>query len=113
MHLATPRLLASPLNRPCEALMAGSLALAALGLVLLAPGGLPAVQAQSQLLDAVKQNPAQAKQLCGQLRQMNAAGLSATSNQAVATIAQQQKLSTADAEVLTTYVVGIYCPDVR
>ena len=44
---------------------------------------------------------------------MNAAGLSSTSSQAVATIAQQQKLSTTDAEVLTTYVVGIYCPDVR
>ena len=113
MHLAIPRLLSSPLNRPWEALMVGSLALAALGLVLLAPGGLPAVQAQSQLLDAVKQNPALAKQLCGQLRQMNAAGLSSTSSQAVATIAQQQKLSTTEAEVLTTYVVGIYCPDVR
>jgi hypothetical protein len=65
------------------------------------------------LLDSVKQNPALAKQLCSQLRQMNVAGLSSTSSQAVATIAQQQKLSTADAEVLTTYVVGIYCPDVR
>jgi len=124
MHLAIPRHLPiqrhlssphqpSPPNRPWEALMAGTLALAALGLILLAPGGLPAVQAQSQLLDAVKQNPALAKQLCSQLRQMNAAGLPSTSSQAVATIAQQQKLSTTDAEVLTTYVVGIYCPDVR
>ena len=86
---------------------------AGLGGIVLIWAGLPPAQAQSQLLDSVKQNPALAKQLCSQLRQMNAAGLSSTSSQAVATIAQQQKLSNADAEVLTTYVVGIYCPDVR
>jgi hypothetical protein len=28
-------------------------------------------------------------------------------------VAQQQNLSPMDAEVLTTYVVGLHCPDVR
>ena len=70
-------------------------------------------QAQSQLLESVKQNPALAKQLCAELRQMNASGIASTSNQATSTIAQQRQLSLTDAEVLTTYVVGIYCPDVR
>jgi hypothetical protein len=31
----------------------------------------------------------------------------------VALVARQQNLSPMDAEVLTTYVVGLYCPDVR
>jgi len=71
------------------------------------------VGAQSQLLESVKQNPARAQALCTQLRSFNAQGLSATSQQAVAQIARQENLSPMDAEVLTTYVVGLHCPDVR
>ena len=67
-------------------------------------------QAQSQLLESVKQNPALAKQLCAELRQMNGSGIAST---AIQTIAQQRQLSFTDAEILTTYVVGLYCPDVR
>ena len=70
-------------------------------------------QAQSQLLESVKQNPALAKQLCAELRQMNGSGIASTSNQAIQTIAQQRQLSFTDAEILTTYVVGLYCPNVR
>jgi hypothetical protein len=72
-----------------------------------------AVQAQSALLESVKQNPARAKALCSQLRSFNAQGLAATSPTAVAEIARQENLSPMDAEVLTTYVIGLYCPDVR
>ena len=70
-------------------------------------------QAQSQLLESVKQNPALAKQICAELRQMNSAGIASTSRQAIETIAQQRQLSFTDAEILSTYVVGLYCPDVR
>jgi len=70
-------------------------------------------QAQSQLLESVKQNPALARQLCAELRQMNGSGITYTSTKAIQTIAQQRQLSLSDAEVLTTYVVGLYCPDVR
>ena len=70
-------------------------------------------QAQSQLLESVKQNPALARQLCAELRQMNGSGITYTSTNAIQTIAQQRQLSLTDAEVLTTYVVGLYCPDVR
>ena len=70
-------------------------------------------QAQSQLLESVKQNPALARQLCAELRQMNGSGITYTSPKAIQTIAQQRQLSLTDAEVLTTYVVGLYCPDVR
>jgi hypothetical protein len=69
--------------------------------------------AQSALLDSVKNNPAKAKALCGQLRELNSRGIASTSPQAVTLVAQQQNLSPMDAEVLNTYVVGLYCPDVR
>jgi hypothetical protein len=69
--------------------------------------------AQSGLLESVRRDPARAKALCGQLREMNKRGVSYTSKQATRTIAAQEGLSLMDAEVLTTYVVGIHCPDVR
>lgn len=78
---------------------------------LLLAGG-PAL-AQSALLDSVKNNPAKAKALCAKLKELNAQGLSSTSPQAVAVVAREQNLSPMDAEVLNTYVVGLYCPDVR
>jgi hypothetical protein len=73
----------------------------------------PLALAQSAILESVRQNPEQAKALCQQLRQLNAQGVSSTSQEAVRMVAQQQNLSMMDAEVLTTYVVGLHCPDVR
>ncbi len=84
-----------------------------LGLQLGLPLDLPVFAQQSALLDAVKQNPQRGKTLCQQLRQYNAQDLSFTSAQVTREIARQQSLSPADAEVLVTYVVGLYCPDVR
>jgi hypothetical protein len=65
------------------------------------------------MLDTVKQNPALARSLCEQFKQLNANGQSATSKEAIAKVAASQGLSTLDAEVLTTYVIGLHCPDVR
>ncbi len=73
----------------------------------------PPASAQSALLDSVKKNPQRAKALCGELKGLNAQGLSYTSPQAIAQIASRQGLSATDAEILSTYVVGLYCPDVR
>lgn len=69
--------------------------------------------AQSKLLESVKQNPARAKALCTQFKGFNAQGLSATSRTAVGQISRQENLSPMDSEVLITYVIGLYCPDVR
>lgn len=74
--------------------------------------GAPAL-AQSNLLESVKRNPGQARKLCNQLRAFNQQGLSYTSKKALQQIASQENLSLMDAEVLTTYVVGLHCPDVR
>ncbi len=79
--------------------------------VLAAPIG--SAGAASALLESVKQNPALAKQLCGQFKALNAEGKSATSKESVARVAESQGLSAMDAEVLTTYVIGLHCPDVR
>jgi len=73
---------------------------------------LPA-QANSPLLESVKKNPQRAQALCAELKSLNAQGISYTSPQAVAQIAARQGLSNTDAEIVSTYVVGLYCPDVR
>jgi hypothetical protein len=69
--------------------------------------------AAAGMLDTVKQNPALARSLCEQFKQLNASGQSATSKESIARVAASQGLSTLDAEVLTTYVIGLHCPDVR
>ncbi|MFM7237716.1 MAG: hypothetical protein ACKOYK_13305 [Cyanobium sp.] len=71
------------------------------------------LQAASALLESVKQNPALAKSLCAQFKQLNAAGRSATAPDSIAMVASSQGLSQVDAEVLATYVIGLHCPDVR
>lgn len=69
--------------------------------------------AQSSLLDSVKQNPQRARALCGELKALNGQGISYTSPQALSQVAAGQGLNTTEAEILATYVVGLYCPDVR
>ena len=64
-------------------------------------------------VETVKQNKQLATQLCGQFRKLNASGQKAHDPAAIQATAAQQGLSPLDAEILTTYVVGMYCPDVR
>ena len=84
----------------------------ALGLAVI-PLLLSPLPATAGMLDTVKQNPALARSLCEQFKQLNASGQSATSKESIARVAASQGLSTIDAEVLTTYVIGLHCPDVR
>lgn len=90
-----------------------SLAAAAGVALLLALQPVPPALAASALLDSVKQNPALAKGLCEQFKQLNAEGKSATGRESIARVASSQGLSQVDAEVLATYVIGLHCPDVR
>ena len=83
-----------------------------LGATLLLAAQPPAL-AGSALLDRVKQNPKVAGAICAELRSLNAQGIVSTSPQAVNRIAAMQGLNATDAEILTTYVVGLHCPDVR
>jgi len=74
--------------------------------------GMPA-WANSPLLETVKQNPALAKDLCSRFRSLNAQGQSATGPESIAVVASSQGLNAKDAEVLTIYVIGLHCPDVK
>ena len=102
--LSLPRLRPPGRRRPLLALLAGTVLLS------IAPSALAAA---SNLLESVKQNPALARNLCSQFKQLNAQGISATSRQSIERVAASQNLSPLDAEVLTTYVIGLHCPDVR
>ena len=78
----------------------------------LSSGVLTPVLAQSDLLNSVKNNPGEAKALCSQFRQQNAAGQSVLSKEAINAFAAARNLSYRDADVLTTYVVGLHCDEV-
>ena len=78
----------------------------------LSSGVLTPVFAQSDLLNSVKNNPGEAKALCRQFRQQNAAGQSVLSKQAINAFAAARNLTYRDADVLTTYVVGLHCDEV-
>ncbi len=68
---------------------------------------------QSSLLESVKRNPSEAKALCQSFRAMNNNGQSALSSKAINQLASQRNLSSNNAEILATYVIGLHCSDVR
>ena len=69
--------------------------------------------AQSSLLESVKRNPAEAEAMCQSFKAMNSNGQSALSPEAINQLASQRNLSTNNAEILATYVIGLHCSDVR
>ena len=81
----------------------------AMVIIAIAPGAL----AQSSLLENVKKNPKEAEVLCKQFRNLNAKGISASSKATIDQISSQRNLSGTDAEILSIYVIGLYCPDVN
>ena len=68
---------------------------------------------ESDLLNSVKRNPEKAKAMCRSFQQMNENGKSAYSKKTTLKVANSEGLSYQDAEILVTYVVGMYCSDVR
>ncbi len=71
------------------------------------------LEARSSLLETVKSNPEEAIALCNQFKQLNERGVSASSKEAIKEIAKKKKISTMDAEILSIYVIGLNCPDIR
>ena len=69
--------------------------------------------AQSNLLKSVKQNSNQALVLCEKFRSLNAKGISASSADVIANLSKEQNLTIQDAEILSMYVIGLYCPEVN
>tara|TARA_B100000579_G_scaffold2164_1_gene1690 strand:- start:3202 stop:3471 length:270 start_codon:yes stop_codon:yes gene_type:complete len=67
--------------------------------------------AQSTLLEDVKRNPDEAKFICQNFKELNKKNISATSQQSIQKISNQKNISVVDAEILSMYVRGLYCPE--
>ena len=69
------------------------------------------VIAQSRLLEGVKRNPDEAKSICDSFRELNKENISAGSQKSIQKISIQKNISEVDAEILSMYVRGLYCPE--
>ncbi len=67
--------------------------------------------AQSRLLEDVKRNPDEAKSICQNFRELNKKEISAGSQESIQKISKQKNISEVDAEILSMYVRGLYCPE--
>ena len=69
------------------------------------------VMAQSRLLEGVKRNPDEEKSICESFRKLNKENISAGSQKSIQKISIQKNISEGDAEILSMYVRGLYCPE--
>ena len=67
--------------------------------------------AQSRLLEEVKRNPDEAKSICQNFKELNKKNISAGSSQSIQKISIEKNISEVDAEILSMYVRGFYCPE--
>ena len=73
---------------------------------------LNAVLSQSNLLESVKKNPSEARNLCSKFREFNLKGISASSDKAIDYVSNKKKLTPVNAEIFSIYVIGLHCPDI-
>ena len=76
------------------------------------PNPLYPVLSQSNLLESVKRNPNEARNLCNKFREFNSKGISASSDKAIDYVSNKQKLNPVNAEIFSIYVIGLHCPDI-
>ena len=67
---------------------------------------------QSNLLESVKKNPANAINLCNKFKEFNSKGISASSDKAIEFVSKKNNLNPINAEILSIYVIGLHCPQV-
>ena len=67
---------------------------------------------QSNLLETVKKNPNEARNICNKFREFNSKGISASSDQAIEYVSNKKKLTAVNAEIFSIYVIGLHCPDI-
>ncbi len=70
------------------------------------------VFSQSNLLESVKKNPNEARNLCFKFKEFNSKGISANSDKAIEYVSNKKKLTPVDAEIFSIYVIGLHCPDI-
>ena len=67
---------------------------------------------QSNLLESVKKNPNEARNLCSKFRDFNSKGISASSDKAIEYVSNKKNLAPVNAEIFSIYVIGLHCPDI-
>ena len=67
--------------------------------------------AQSRILEVVKRNPDEAKSICESFKELNKQNISSGSEKSIQKISIQKNISKVDAEILSMYVRGLYCPE--
>ena len=70
------------------------------------------VLSQSNLLETVKKNPNEARNLCNKFRDFNSKGISASSDKVIEYLSNKKKLTPVNAEICSIYVIGLHCPDI-
>ena len=70
------------------------------------------VLGQSNLLETVKKNPANAINMCNKFKELNSKGISASSDKAIEFVSKKNNLNPINAEILSIYVIGLHCPQV-
>ena len=70
------------------------------------------VLSQSNLLESVKKNPANAIKMCNKFKELNSKGISASSDTAIEFVSKKNNLNPINAEILSIYVIGLHCPQV-
>ena len=70
------------------------------------------VFSQSNLLESVKKNPKEARNLCNKFREFNSKGISASSDKAIEYVSNKKQLTPVNAEIFSIYVIGLHCPDI-
>ena len=83
-----------------------------LSLLFLFSNSLYPVLSQSNLLETVKKNPNEARNLCNKFREFNSKGISASSDKAIDYVSNKEKLAPVNAEIFSIYVIGLHCPDI-
>jgi len=81
-------------------------------LLFLFSNSLNPVLSQSNLLESVKKNPIEAKNLCNKFREFNSKGISSSSDKAIEYVSNKEKLTPINAEIYSIYVIGLHCPDI-
>ena len=67
--------------------------------------------AQSRILEDVKKNPEQANSMCKDFKELNKNNISAGSRKSIQAISKKKNISEVEAEILSMYVRGLYCPE--
>ena len=81
-------------------------------LLFLSLSSLNPVLGQSNLLEKVKKNPANAIKMCDKFKELNSKGISASSDKAIDFVSKKNNLNPINAEILSIYVIGLHCPQV-